>query len=189
MKSHPCWSPPDAPPSTSALTALDGRKTMPGVEGPARSGRAGRLAAQLDVAASALIAAIAQSDVDRWEHVTGPGIWSIGKDAEHVIEAIGYHEWIVRLTVGSAVSSRRPTLERSRLTTDLSRDHAIELLRRRSEEVSNLIRALTDEQLDLPTRPPRAGSATLATTVERVLIGHYGAHRDQIESKGRAVGG
>ena len=151
--------------------------------------RAGRLAAQLDAAAAAFIAVIAPTDLDRWKRIPAPGVWSVGKDAEHVIEATGYHEWIVRLTLGEAVPSRRPTLERSRLTTDLSPAQAVELLRRRTEEVSSLIRGLTDTQLDLPTRPPRARSETLAATIERVLIGHVDAHRGQIEAKGDAVSG
>jgi hypothetical protein len=158
------------------------------VEGPARSERAGRLAAQLDVAAEALIAVITETDPDGWERIPAPGVWAIGKDAEHVIQATGYHEWIVRLTIGETVSSRRPILERSRLTTDLSPEQAVDLLRRRSEEVADLVLGLTDEQLDLPTRPPRARSQALSVTIERVLIGHYDAHRGQIEAKRQAVG-
>ena len=37
-----------------------------------------------------------------------------------------------------------------------------------------------------PTRPPRARSQVLAETIELVLIGHYDAHRDDIEAKRRA---
>jgi hypothetical protein len=46
-----------------------------------------------------------------------------------------------------------------------------------------LIRGLSDEQLDLETRPPRAGGQCLAETIERVLIGHYEVHRASIEAK------
>ena len=100
-------------------------------------------------------------------------MWSIGKDVEHVIEAAGYHQWIVRLTIGEKVSSRRPVLERKQLTTDLSPQQAVALLRNRTEEGVELILGLTDEQLNLPTRPPRARSQALAETIELVLIGHY----------------
>ena len=89
-------------------------------------------------------------------------MWSIGKDVEHVIEAAGYHQWIVRLTVGQKVPSRRPVLERKQLTTDLSPQEAIAILRSRTEEGAGLILGLTDEQLNLPTRPPRARSQALA---------------------------
>ena len=101
------------------------------VDGRARSERAATLAARLDEAAAALIAVIADIEADRWQHIPAPGVWAIGKDAEHVIEAAGYHQWIVRLTIGQKVSSRRPVLERKQLTTDLSPQKAVALLRRR----------------------------------------------------------
>ena len=156
------------------------------VEERARSERAATLAARLDEAAAALIAVIEHIQPDRWRHVPAPGVWAIGKDAEHVIEAAGYHQWIVRLTIGQKVSSRRPVLERKRLITDLSPQQAVVQLRRRTDEGAELILGLTDEQLNLPTRPPRARSQALAETIELVLIGHYGAHRGDIEAKGRA---
>ena len=47
----------------------------------------------------------------------------------------------------------------------------------------SLIRALSDEQLDLPTRPPRPRDARLAATIEGMLIGHYRGHGAEIEAK------
>ena len=58
-------------------------------------------------------------------------------------------------------------------------------LRRRTAEGAELVLGLTDERLNLPTRPPRARSQKLAETIELVLIGHYGAHRGDIEAKSR----
>ena len=155
------------------------------VDAQSRSERGATLAARLDEAAAALIAVIAHIEPDRWRHIPAPGVWSIGKDVEHVIEAAGYHQWIVRLTIGQKVPSRRPVLERKQLTTDLSPQEAVALLRRRTEEGSQLILGLTDEQLNLPTRPPRARSQALAETIELVLIGHYDTHRGDIEAKSR----
>ena len=103
---------------------------MPRVNAQARSERAAALAARLDEAAAALIEVVPLIEMDRWRHIPAPGVWSIGKDAEHVIEAAGYHQWIVRLTVGQKVPSRRPVLERKQLTTDLSPEVAVSLLRR-----------------------------------------------------------
>jgi hypothetical protein len=110
-------------------------------------------------------------------------VWSVGKDVEHLAEAAVYHQWIIRMTTGHHVSSRRPRLERDHLTTTLSPRDAIDLLQQRTEEGASIIRTLTDEQLDLPTRPPRARNQALAEMVERVLIGHYRAHHDDIASK------
>ena len=116
------------------LTACQRPQRMPGVDEHARSERATTLAARLDEAAAALISVVANIEPDRWRRIPAPGVWSIGKDAEHVIEAAGYHEWIVRLTIGQRVPSRRPVLERRQLTTDLSPQQAVALLRRRSDE-------------------------------------------------------
>ena len=159
------------------------------VDEQARSERAMTLAARLDEAAAALISVIAQIEAERWRHIPAPGVWSIGKDAEHVIEAAGSHQWIVRLTIGQKVPSRRPVLERAQLTTDLSPQQAVALLRGRTEEGIELLLGLTDDQLNLPTRPPRARSQVLATTIELVLIGHYDTHRGDIEAKSRTRSG
>ena len=93
------------------------------------------------------------------------------------------HQWIVRLTIGQKVPSRRPVLERKQLTTDLSPQQAVALLRRRTEEGIELLLGHTDDQLNLPTRPPRARSQVLADTIELVLIAHYDAHRGDIDAK------
>ena len=124
---------------------------------------------------------------DRWMRIPSPGVWSVGKDVEHLAEAAVYHQWIIRMTIGQEVSSRRPRLERDHLTTDLTPLDAVDLLRQRTEEGVSLIRSLTDAQLELPTRPPRARDQNLAETVERVLIGHYRVHHRDIESKLRAL--
>ena len=153
------------------------------------SDRAAALAERLREAAASLAAVIEPIDDGRWRRVPEPGVWSIGKEAEHVAEAASYHQWIVRLTIGQKVSSRRPVLERKHMTSDLSPAQAAELIRQRAEEGARLLLDLTDEQLDLPTRPPRANAQPLAETIERVLIGHYEAHRAEIEAKLQAVGG
>jgi hypothetical protein len=153
-----------------------------------RSDRAAELAAELEEAAAALVAVVAQIEPDRWRRVVRPGVWAIGKDAEHVLEATAYHEWIIRLTIGDKVSPRRPVLERSRLTSKLSPQEVMSLLQTRSSAGAALIRTLTVEQLALPTKPPRAGAASLAATIQRVMIGHYETHRAEIETKDRAFG-
>jgi len=152
------------------------------------SERAAALAARLEAAAAALIAALSQVEPDRWSRVPSAGVWSIGKDAEHVIEAGVYHEWIVLLTIGDKVASKRPAIERAQLTTELSPAQAVATIRTRAVEVADLLRGLTDEQLDRSTRPPRARAAILADTIDRVLIGHVDAHRADIEAKMRAPG-
>jgi hypothetical protein len=115
---------------------------------------------------------------EAWDRLPASAVWSIGKDAEHLSEAADVHLWIVRRTLRLPAPARRPTMERSRLTTDLSPAAASELLRKRIDEGAALIGALTDDQLATPTRPPRAGDPPLGSTIERVRV-----HRDAIEAK------
>jgi hypothetical protein len=152
------------------------------------SARAAALASRLREAGASLIAIVAQIEPARWSEVSAPGAWSVGKEAEHVAEGALYHQWIVRLTVGQTVQSRRPGIERTQLVTRRTPLEVAELLGRRTEEGASLVAVLTDAQLALPTRPPRARARDLADTIERVMIGHYHAHRDQIDSKLREPG-
>ena len=147
------------------------------------SERAEALAGHLREAAAELISVLEPIDEHRWRHVPQPGAWSISKDAEHVIEAAAYHQWIVRLTIGDRVPKRKPVLERLQMTSDLSLRKAVDLIGQRTAEGLRLLLDLTDAQLDLVTRPPRARSETLGETIERVLIGHYRAHAADIEAK------
>ena len=145
--------------------------------------RAGALASRLERAAVDLVAVLAPIDDHRWRFTPFADVWSISKDAEHVVEAASYHHWIVRLTIGEKVPSRKPVLERKRMTSDLSPIEIVELIRERTENGQRLIRGLSEDQLDLPTKPPRARDQRLAETIEQVLIGHYDGHRREIESK------
>jgi hypothetical protein len=148
--------------------------------------RAKELATDLRVAASELIAVVEAIEPERWGHVPGPSIWSVGKDAEHVAEAAAYHQWIVRFTIGHEVLSHRPGIERRALTTRLTMREAVDLIRQRTVEGAALISSLTAKQLALPTRPHRAKAQILADTIGRVLVGHYDTHRRDIERKLRA---
>jgi len=147
------------------------------------SSAARTLAARLRTAADALVAVIEPIDDADWHRIPEPDTWSIGKEAEHVAEAAGYHQWIVRLTIGDKVSSRRPVLERKQMASALSPREAAELIRQRGEDGVQLLLDLTDAQLALPTRPPRANAQVLADTIDLVLIGHFDTHRAAIEAK------
>lgn len=147
-------------------------------------GRAATLGSRLERAAEELMAAIEGVDDGAWRNTPRDGVWSISKDAEHVADAAVYHQWIVRLTIGDGVSSRRrPSIERSAMTSSLSPADAASLIRERTDEGLSLLRGLTEAQLDMPTKPPRARNQRLAETIERVLIGHYDLHRREIEMK------
>jgi hypothetical protein len=152
------------------------------------SARAAELASRWQESAAAIIGVIDGIDGDHWMHVPAPGVWSIGKEAEHVADAAAYHKWIVGLTIGRKVSSRRPKIERDLMTTNRSPIETVELLRLRTEDGARLLLDLTDDELDLATRPPRARGERLAQTIDRVLIAHYDTHRAEIEAKLRGIG-
>jgi len=149
---------------------------------PHRSSRAAGLAEKLRAASEALIAIVERIEPERWVNVPGPGVWSPSKDAEHVADGAAYHQWIVRHTLGQKVPAR-PGIERKPVTARHSQREVVDLLRQRTEEGANLVGGLSDEQLDLLPRPPRARLRTLAQMIESVLIGHYDTHRKAIESK------
>src|SRR5690242_17389922 len=96
--------------------------------------RAEALTTRLRAAAAVFVAVVESVDHDRWSRVPSPGVWSIGKDVEHVAEAAIYHQWIVRTTIRQKVPARRPAIERNRMTTELAPHEAIELVGRRTEE-------------------------------------------------------
>jgi hypothetical protein len=149
----------------------------------AASSRATTLAADLNATAAALVSVVQLIEPEWWTHVPGASVWSVGKDAAHVAEDAVYHQWIVRLTIGQKVSSRRPAIERRELATTMMAAEVVDLICQRSAEGVALISSLSDEQLALPTRPPRAQGQLLVDTINRVLIGHYDVHRLDIERK------
>jgi hypothetical protein len=144
--------------------------------------RAAALVAQLGATAEALIATVERIEPGHWQRVPRPGVWSPGKDAEHVAEGAMYHQWIVRHTLGQRVGER-PRIERERLTAQLAQADVVDLLRQCTAASVGLIEPLTDAQLDLPTRPPRARPRALAEMIEGQLIGHYAVHQREIEAK------
>lgn len=150
--------------------------------------RAEELASRLRRAGADLIDVVERIDQQLWRKSPGPAVWSISKEAEHVADAALLHQWIVRITTGEKVSSRRPAIERTRMASDRSPTEVAALLRARTDEGARLVVGLTDEQLDLPTRPARARNQRLAETIEVVLIGHYDTHRLSIDAKARAMG-
>jgi hypothetical protein len=57
------------------------------------SERATKLANQLRDAGAAPIRTVSQIDDMHWSHVPEDGVWSAGKDAEHVSQGAIYHQW------------------------------------------------------------------------------------------------
>jgi DinB family protein len=150
---------------------------------PEASTRAAALAADLESATVAVISLLGRISPERWARVPAPGVWSPGKDAEHVADGNILHQWVVRLTIGQATVSGRPRIERDQMTSSRSPAEVIEFVRDTLGEAATLVRGLTETQLDLTTKPPKAGAPSLAKTVQGLMIDHVEHHRQEIEAK------
>jgi hypothetical protein len=146
------------------------------------SARAAALVEHLRQVAEALISLVGSIEPEQWTRVPRPGVWSPGKDAEHVADGAAYHQWIIRTSLGEKVPPR-PKIERSELTSQRRQPDVVDLLRQWTDACIALVASLSDEQLDLPVRPARAHLATLEQMIEAMLIGHYESHRREIEAK------
>jgi hypothetical protein len=161
----------------------DGMHAVIAAPGPDRSSsRATALVDRLRQVSEALIGLVGAIESERWMNVPGPGVWSAGKEAEHVADGAAYHQWIVRCSLGQKVPPR-PRIERAQLTARRSQRDVVDLLVQRTNDSLALIAGLSDQQLDLPARPPRTRSPTLAQMIANVLIGHYEVHHRDIEAK------
>jgi len=132
---------------------------------------------QLHAASDALIAQVERIPAADWPHVSTPGEWSPGKDAEHVADGNALHQWVVRSALRQR-AGKRPAVERQRMTAAVSQLEVARLLKERVDESARLIESLTDEQLDLPCR-----TSTVGEFVERALIGHITTHHTEIARK------
>jgi hypothetical protein len=152
------------------------------------SARAAALADRLTEARGSLISVLERIDRHDWLRVPAPGVWSPGKDAEHVADGNVLHQWVVRLTIGQAKVSARPRIEREQLTSTRSPAEVIAFVCNTLGEAATLVRGLSDAELDLTTKPPKAGAPSLERTVQGLMIDHIDHHRREIEAKLAATG-
>ena len=153
------------------------------MEARATSTRAEKLAKDLESAAESLASLLERIPPEHWTRVPAPDTWSPGKDGEHVADGNVLHQWVVRLTLGQAKVFARPGIERKQLTSSRSQAEVIEFVRGTLAEAATLVRGLTDAQLDLVTKPAKAGAPSLAQTVQRLMIDHVSHHHREIEAK------
>jgi hypothetical protein len=64
---------------------------------------------------------------------------------------------------------------------EVSKEEVLDRLRRSGASITEALRAIPDEKLDLERRLP-SGSMTVQQRIERVLIGHIEAHQRSIEA-------
>jgi hypothetical protein len=152
------------------------------------SERARSLASQVRDAGAALIETIGQIDDSHWARVPEPGVWSAGKDAEHLTQGAVYHQWLVRTAALGETVARGAGTQRDVMTAQLSRAEVLAALAQRTEESARLVESLSDAQLDRPAPPLGDGPPrTVAQMIEGQMIHHYGEHQLSIETKLRSA--
>jgi kynurenine formamidase len=149
------------------------------------SERAANLANQLRDAGAALIRTVGQIDVEHWSRVPEDGVWSAGKDAEHISQGATYHQWLVRTAGLGETLERGAGTQRDVMLAVLSKDDVLTVLQQRTEESATLVESLSDDQLSRPA-PPLASDGlprTVAQMIENQMIRHYREHQHNIQSK------
>src|SRR5215207_3630603 len=113
------------------------------------SERARLLADELRAAGAELVQAVERIEPEHWELVPDSGVWSAGKDAEHVTQGAVYHQWLVRTAALGQTLERGAGTRRDVMTAELARAEVLALLQQRTEESAQLVESLSDSQLDL----------------------------------------
>jgi DinB superfamily len=150
------------------------------------SERAAALANRLRRVGADFIRTVEGVDERHWARVPAAGVWSAGKDAEHVIEGALYHQAIVRATItGGPVVRGGGVTQREVMTARLDKAEILERLRERTEESARLTEGLSDAQLALAAPPlGRDGPPrTLEEMIEGQMIRHYLEHQENIRAK------
>lgn len=146
--------------------------------------RATALANRVREACAALVHTVNQVDDAHWGRVVEAGVWSPGKDAEHVTQGALYHQWIVRRAALGDTSDRPVGTERDVMLAVASKSEVLDTLRQRADQSARLVESLSDAQLDLAAPPMGDGPPrTVQQMIEGQMIRHYHEHRENIEAK------
>ena len=150
--------------------------------------RSEALAAQLDQAVADLLAAVEASTPEQWSAKCSDGEWTQGFAAYHAATNI---EPIARTIHGVAGGQQFPDMtfelidqinaEQWKEHVGSTKAETAEIIRNSAGSASQLMRSLTDEQLDRKVQPP-AGmpETTVEAIVQMAVIGHVGYHLSTI---------
>jgi DinB superfamily len=149
--------------------------------------RATELANRVREACAALVQIVGQVDDAHWGRMVEDGVWSPGKDAEHVTQGAVFHQWIVRRAALGDTSERPAGSPRDIMLAVLSKADVLDLLQQRADQSALLVESLSEAQLDLPAPPMGDGPPrTVAEMIDGQMILHYHEHRENIEAKLRS---
>src|SRR5450631_4652930 len=103
------------------------------------SERATALANQVRQAGTALMQTVGQVDDAHWGRVVEDGVWSPGKDAEHVTQGAAYHQWLVRTSALGDTSERSASTQRDIMVALLSKREVLDALKQRTDQSASLV--------------------------------------------------
>ena len=151
--------------------------------------RTAALAARVRAAGAAFVDAVERLDDTAWDHVPEEGVWSAGKDAEHVISGAQFHQRLVRNTVAGAEPARGGGTRRDVMIAETTKAEVLAGLREEIEASARLVESLDDDSLALSAPPQSNGlPRTLEQVIVGQMIGHYDEHRANLEAKAGAGG-
>jgi uncharacterized damage-inducible protein DinB len=150
------------------------------------------LAQRLEQANGELIAAVERCSGEQWRARCEREGWSVNVTAHHVAVT---HEVLSRFTEMMANGQPMPDVtremidqanaEHAKQNADCTKEETTEMLRSSGASAANVVRGLSDEQLQRSARVLGA-QVTAEQFIENVLIGHPTGHLQSIRA---AVGG
>jgi len=155
------------------------------------SERAAALATAFENANNEVIAAVEGCTPDAWGRTCQDEGWSVGVAAHHV--AVN-HPAIVGLVQLIANGQPLPPItmemidagnaQHAQEHANVSRDETLELLRSQGKATADIVRGLSDEQLDRTAALALVGGQewSAADMIERILIGHPAGHGASIKA-------
>jgi hypothetical protein len=155
------------------------------------SGRAEELAKRFEQANDELISTVQSCSDEQWRKTCSGEEWSVGVTAHHVGTAYGPIAKLVRaLATGQPVPPLTSEMldagnaEHARQFANCTQEETVELLRSGGRAAADLLRGLSDEQLDNGTELPMLSGRRMsaAEIAELGMIGHPKGHLESIRA-------
>ena len=148
------------------------------------SERAEALAGRVEEIGGEIIAFAEHCSAEEWRQITDAERWQVGVVCRHIARSLEVYPGIIRrLVSGEALPGEynwddihRSNAEQAREWADGSQDEAITLVRLHCGELANILRSLTDAQLDRVSVSPLTGEQLTTAQFAESMIEHARIH-------------